>query len=119
MYLDVGGSLTNREILLSAARLVKDHPYDPSMTVSEFLEHLSDTDEFFYEPGELEIRIKEIEEKLKQLNKNSYRIYISGKLTAIVQSEDEAWKELGKRPVFAPYEVRDCNGKILDQFIPF
>lgn len=51
--------------------------------------------------------------------KRQYRVYINGVLKEIVYTEAEAWDVIGESSFGSLYEVRDAEGNVYDQFIPY
>ena len=53
-------------------------------------------------------------------NVGKYRLYKHATTLVFASNDkDEVWKEIGKLPFGAIYEVRDMDGNVVDEFIPF
>lgn len=48
-----------------------------------------------------------------------YKVYINGRFKKTCHSTKEAWKIIGESPFGSLYEVRDINGDIVPEFVPF
>lgn len=48
-----------------------------------------------------------------------YYVYINFELAGVVETEEQAWDIIGKAYFGALYEVRNNNGQIRSEFIPF
>jgi len=55
----------------------------------------------------------------QKIELKTYNLYINLSLVFSSDNAEEIWNEIGKTPFGSLYEVRDKNGDIVSEFVPF